>query len=271
MRAALPWCHIEGADLDLATAKCRGSSNTALRLKSHHGGLAAARFPGAVPPAPDGLPPNARFDQNGAPAPPSCSRTLLEFRQQPALLQSAVSLRPTQRTIQHQRFRFAQRARALPRSCPDPVVPERQRTCNRRSADTLGRRVEPLPEKPHVLGGGAQLLHHHGLVALVLRVRRKRRSIHIQLHFPVDVDLAELGPLGSFPGFLALCLCGDGALPGWPPGFPPPPWRHPKRSRRQAISCWAFFSSPRRSSTKFSNRPTMARASWSAIAVRSIF
>jgi hypothetical protein len=33
---------------------------------------------------------------------------LLQFRQQPAFFQSAVSFRPTQRAIQHQRFRFAQ-------------------------------------------------------------------------------------------------------------------------------------------------------------------
>ena len=33
---------------------------------------------------------------------------LLEFRQQPAFFQGAVSFRPTQRAIQHQRFRFAQ-------------------------------------------------------------------------------------------------------------------------------------------------------------------
>jgi len=33
---------------------------------------------------------------------------LFEFRQQPAFFQSAVSFRPTQRAIQHQRFRFAQ-------------------------------------------------------------------------------------------------------------------------------------------------------------------
>jgi hypothetical protein len=33
---------------------------------------------------------------------------LLEFRQQPAFFQSAVSFRPTQRAIQHQCFRFAQ-------------------------------------------------------------------------------------------------------------------------------------------------------------------
>ena len=33
---------------------------------------------------------------------------MLEFRQQPAFFQSAVSFRPMQRAIQHQCFRFAQ-------------------------------------------------------------------------------------------------------------------------------------------------------------------
>jgi len=37
------------------------------------------------------------------------AEALLEFRQQPAFFQSAVSFRPTQRAIQQQRFRFAQR------------------------------------------------------------------------------------------------------------------------------------------------------------------
>ena len=36
------------------------------------------------------------------------AEALLEFRQQPAFFQSAVSCRPTQRAIQHQCFRFAQ-------------------------------------------------------------------------------------------------------------------------------------------------------------------
>jgi hypothetical protein len=36
------------------------------------------------------------------------AKTSLEFRQQPAFFQSAVSFRPTQRAIQHQRFGFAQ-------------------------------------------------------------------------------------------------------------------------------------------------------------------
>jgi hypothetical protein len=37
------------------------------------------------------------------------AEALLEFRQQPAFFQSAVSFRATQRAIQQQRFRFAQR------------------------------------------------------------------------------------------------------------------------------------------------------------------
>jgi hypothetical protein len=36
------------------------------------------------------------------------AETLLEFRQQPAFFQSALSVRPTQRTIQHQSFRLTQ-------------------------------------------------------------------------------------------------------------------------------------------------------------------
>jgi hypothetical protein len=48
------------------------------------------------------------------------AETLLEFCQQPAFFQSAVSFRPTQGTIQHQSFRFAQG----PEHCFDRVSTE---------------------------------------------------------------------------------------------------------------------------------------------------
>jgi hypothetical protein len=91
-------------------------------------------------------------------------------------------------------------------------------------------------------------------VAFIFRIRRKRRQIHVQLHFLVDLNLAEFGPSGSFSwgsfrSFSGECAGCEDVLRGVLP----------------------FFNSLPRSSTKFSNRAIMARARSSSIPLRSIF